>query len=110
MENLKQATWEIYAQVPPENFFSTILCFLVLFNKIIDIFSEQPFFRFSYKHCNFSHVCPLVKMAYYTDIYSMELTSQFFGAYDDNMSLAQNMSPLLAVLDERQSVEWETKG
>ena len=40
----------------------------------------------------------------------MELTSQFFGAYDDNMFLAQNMSPWLAVLDERQSVEWETKG
>ena len=84
--------------------------FAFQFYLTIDIFSEQPFFRFSYKHCNFSHVFPLVKMAYYTHIYSMELTSQFFGAYDDNMSVAQNMSPWLAVLDGRQSVEWETKG
>ena len=27
-----------------------------------------------------------------------------------NMSLALNMSPWLAVLDKRQSVEWEAKG
>ena len=66
MENLKQASGEILAQKRPPNFLSQpLLCSfslqLIIFfwtavlGKLFDV-------RFSYKHCNFSHVCLLVKI------------------------------------------------
>ena len=44
MENLKQASEEIWAQVPPK-FFSTILRLVALVYKSFFFFSEQPFYR-----------------------------------------------------------------
>ena len=59
--------WRNLSTGTPPKFFSAILCFVALvynyiffrtavLRKLFDI-------RFSYKHCNFSQVCLLVKMA-----------------------------------------------
>ena len=53
----------------PPKLFRTILCFVALvYHKLIFFFRTAVLLklhdiRFSYKHCNFSHVCILVKMA-----------------------------------------------
>ena len=63
----KSNLWRNLSTGTPPKLFRTILCFVALvYNsyffrtavlwKLFDI-------RFSYKHCNFSHVCLLVKMA-----------------------------------------------
>ena len=63
----KASLWRNLSTGTPPKFFRTILCFLALvynwyfmrtavLRKLFDI-------RFSYNHCNFSHVCLLVKMA-----------------------------------------------
>ena len=63
----KASLWRNLSTDTLPNFFSTILCFVALLQcifffrkavlgKLFDIW-------FSYKHCNFSHVCLLVKMA-----------------------------------------------
>ena len=67
MENLKQASREIYSQVRPPNFLGqsfalqlqfTIYIFFrkAVMRKLFDI-------RFSYKHYNFSRICLLFKIA-----------------------------------------------
>ena len=63
MENLKQASEEIWAQVPPK-FFSTILRLVALVYKSFFFFRTTVlqklfYISFSYKHCNFSRVCLL---------------------------------------------------
>ena len=62
----KESLWRNLSTGTPPIFFRTILCFVALvynwyfffrtavLRKLFDI-------RFSYKHCNFSHVCLLVK-------------------------------------------------
>ena len=63
----KASLWRNLSTGTSPNFFRTILCFVALvynwyffrtavLRKLFDI-------RFSYKHCNCSHVCLLVKMA-----------------------------------------------
>ena len=53
----------------PQFFFSTILCFVALVYNSFFFFFRTAFvrklfdIRFSYKHCNFSRGCLLVKMA-----------------------------------------------
>ena len=42
MENLKQASGEILAQLQPPKFVSGILCFVALAYKLFIFFSEQP--------------------------------------------------------------------
>ena len=45
MENRKQAYGEIKAQVRPQNFFSTILCFVALVYNLIHIFFQNSGFK-----------------------------------------------------------------
>ena len=69
MENLKQASGEIYAQVSPPNFFSTILSFVAAFT-VHFFFTTAVYGNYSTLNshtntvlgsaCNFSLVCLLV--------------------------------------------------
>ena len=64
----KASLWRNLSTGMPPIFFRTILCFVALVYNI-DIFFRTAVLwnlfdiRFSYKHCNFLHVCLLVKMA-----------------------------------------------
>ena len=92
MENLKQASEEIWAQVPPK-FFSTILRLVALVYKSFFFFSEQPFYR-NYStlasHTNtvishaFAYYMPLVKMASKTVTRSIHIA---FGLQPHDLQL-----------------------
>ena len=61
----KASLWRNLSTDTLPNFFSTILCFVALL-KCIFFFRKAVLGKlfdiwFSYKHCNFSHVCLLVK-------------------------------------------------
>ena len=66
--NSKASLWRNLSTDTPPKFFSAILCFVALVYNWYFFFQNSRFMelfdsRFSYKHCNFSHVCLLVKMA-----------------------------------------------
>ena len=67
MVNLSKLLKKFKERYAPKFFFSTILCFVALL-QLIFCFRKAVLRKlfdiwFSYKHCNFSHVCLLVKMA-----------------------------------------------
>ena len=59
--------WRNLSTGTPPKLFRTILCFVVLvYNYIFfrtEVLRKLFDIRFPFKHCNFSHVCLLVKMA-----------------------------------------------
>ena len=79
MENPKANLWKNLSTGTPPKCFRTILCLLQL-QFTIDIFFKTAVLRklfdirFSFKHCNFSPVCLLVKMASKTVTRSICLT------------------------------------
>ena len=73
-ENFKKVVLGFLVHVTPSNFFRTIFrsealvyksCFFQISRsmEIIYLLFIYYLFRFSYNHCNYSHVCLLVKMA-----------------------------------------------
>ena len=61
----KASLWRNLSTGTPPKYFRAILCFVAVLRKLFDIISL-------YKHCNFSRVCLLVKMASKTVTRSIE--------------------------------------
>ena len=63
----KASLWRNLSTGTPPKFFSAILCFVALVHNYIffrtAVLRKLFDIRFSYKHCNFLHVCLNVKMA-----------------------------------------------
>ena len=66
---------------------------LSVLRKLFDI-------RFSYKHCNFSHVCLLVKMASKTVTRSIAVCIQFEQRYSFVTASFQSVEALFSETDE----------